>query len=69
MNFLEFFLNNFCISGRTRLEVCGSGVGQNFPLGLPHCVNIGNYPDLHPCSEDVPQHTLVNTRTVLTKTL
>lgn len=48
-------------SGRTRLEICGSGVGQDFPVGLPHSVNTGNGPHLHPCSADVPQHTFMNT--------
>lgn len=50
-------------SGCSRLEVRGSGVGQDFPVGLPHSVNTGNCPNLHPCSADVPQHTLMNTHT------
>lgn len=55
-------------SGSTRLEVCGSSVGQDFPLGLPHSVNTGNNPDLHPCFADVPQHTFMSTNP-LTNTL
>lgn len=51
-------------SGSTRLEVCGSGVGQDFPLGLSNSVNIRNSPNLHPCSADVPQLTLMNTHTL-----
>lgn len=46
--------------GRPRLEVCGAGVGQDFPVGLSHSVNTGNCPHLHSCSADVPQHTLTN---------
>lgn len=49
------------LSGCTRLEVCGSSAGQDFPLGLPHSVNTGNSPDLHPCFADVPQLTLMST--------
>lgn len=50
-------------SGCSRLEVRGSGVGQDFPVGLPHSVNTGNCSNLHPCSADVPQHTLMNSHT------
>lgn len=55
-------------SGCSRLEVRGSGVGQDLPVGLPHSVNTGNCPNLHPCSADVLQHTLMNTHK-LTNTL
>ena len=48
-------------SGCSRLEVRGSGAGQDFPVGLPHGVNTGNCLNLHPGSADVPQHTLTNT--------
>ena len=53
---------SLALSGCTRLEVCGSGVGQDLPLGLPHGVNTGNSSHLHPCSADVPQLTM-NTHT------
>lgn len=49
------------LSGCTGLEVRGSGFGQDFPLGLSHSVNTGNYPDLYPSSADVPHLTLVST--------
>lgn len=52
-------------SGRARLEIRGSGVGQDFPVGLPHSVDTGNYSNLHPCSADVPQHTLMNTHKLM----
>lgn len=49
--------------GRPRLEVCGAGDGQDFPLGLSHRVNTGNCPHLHSRTADVPQHTLRNNTT------
>ncbi|CAG5929112.1 unnamed protein product [Menidia menidia] len=45
------------------LEVCGSGVGQDFPVGVPHRVHTGNRFNLHPRSADVPQHTLLKANT------
>lgn len=58
----SFFCFSVCLSvftslshpGRPRLEVCGAGVGQDFPVGLSHSVNTGNCPDLHSRSADVP---------------
>lgn len=50
----------FVSAGCSGLEIRGSGVGQDFPVGLPHSVNPGNYFNLYSCSADVLQHTFVN---------
>ena len=42
------------LSGRAGLEVRGPGVGQDLPVGLPHCVHTWNHPHLHPSPTEVP---------------
>lgn len=56
-------------SGCSRLEVRGSGVGQDPPVGFPHSVHPGNCSDLHSCSADVLQYTLTDQHTQTLNTL
>ncbi len=47
-----------CLTGCSGLEVCGSGVGPDLPLGLSHSLCAWDHPHLHPSGADVPQHSL-----------
>lgn len=59
----------FVSAGCSGLEICGSGAGQDFPVGLPHSVNPGNCFNLYSCSADIPQHTFVNSTSEKEKNL
>lgn len=43
----------FGFPGGAGLEVRGSGVGQDLPLGLPHRLRAGHHPHLHSSSAEV----------------
>lgn len=45
--------HTFAFSGGAGLEVCGSGVGQDLPLGLPHRLSAGHHPHLHSSSAEI----------------
>lgn len=41
------------LPGGAGLEIRGSGVGQDLPLGFPHCLSSGHHPHLHSSSAEV----------------
>jgi len=54
--YCKVLVNPLALAGSTGLEVCGPGAGQDFPLGIPHCICSWHHSHLYTCPEDVPEH-------------